>query len=325
MTQHLQHGDVTIPFVLHLEVRDVLDHRVVQVDPSLFHQLHQRRSDEQLRNRCRGVEGIGGHALAGIDIGDAVPLGKDDLLISTIMTDGKNEILLASKEGKAIRFKEKDIRDMGRGAKGVRGIKLGKKDALIGMERVSPDGSLLTITENGFGKRTSFEEYRLQSRGGKGIINVKITAKNGNVIGLKSVKDKIEGSFFIEDAGFFVDQPLNGFPGVYSSYVMNTIGNEGILNLIHDFGSSKAHFSAVIALYYKPLNKIITFEGEVKGRVSETIRGAHGFGFDPIFIPEMLPNSTFAELSMSEKNEVSHRSIALNKLINFLKENPVKE
>jgi len=162
----------------------------------------------------------------------------------------------------------------------------------------------------------------------KDIETVEIQANNIKEVALfklKSVKDKIEGSFFIEDAGFFVDQPLNGFPGVYSSYVMKTIGNEGILNLIHDFSSSKAHFSAIIALYYKPLNKIITFEGEVKGRVSETIRGAHGFGFDPIFIPEMLPNSTFGELSMSEKNKVSHRSIALNKLINFLKENPVKK
>jgi len=137
----------------------------------------------------------------------SISLTKDDLLISAIMTDGKNEILLASKEGKAIRFKEKDIRDMGRGAKGVRGIRLGKKDALIAMEAVSPDGSLLTVTENGFGKRTSFKEYRLQSRGGKGIINVKITSKNGNVVGLKSVKDKDE-IMLITHKGMVVRTPV---------------------------------------------------------------------------------------------------------------------
>ena len=138
---------------------------------------------------------------------------------------------------------------------------------------------------------------------------------------LNSVKDKIKGSYFIEDAGFFVDQPLNGFPGVYSSYVMKTIGNEGILNLINDYKNAKAHFSAVIALYYEPSDETVTFEGHVKGRVSETMRGEHGFGFDPIFIPDKNPTSTFAELPMSEKNKLSHRSEALNKLIDFLKDN----
>jgi XTP/dITP diphosphohydrolase len=138
---------------------------------------------------------------------------------------------------------------------------------------------------------------------------------------LNSVKDRVDGSFFIEDAGFFVDHPLNGFPGVYSSYVMKTIGNEGLLNLISDFGNAKAHFGSVIALYFEPLNKTLIFEGEVKGKVSKTMRGKHGFGFDPIFIPDETPDKTFAELPMSEKNKISHRSKALNKLINFLKEN----
>jgi XTP/dITP diphosphohydrolase len=162
----------------------------------------------------------------------------------------------------------------------------------------------------------------------KDIDTVEIQANNIKDVALfklKSVKEKIEGSFFIEDAGFFVDLPLNGFPGVYSSYVMKTIGNEGILKLIHDINDTKAHFSAFIALYFQPLNRIFTFEGEVKGKLSKTIRGEHGFGFDPIFIPDTLPNSTFAELSTNEKNKVSHRSIALNKLIDFLKENPIKK
>ena len=91
------------------------------------------------------------------------------------------------------------------------------------------------------------------------------------------------------------------------------------------FNNTKAHFSAVIALYYEPLNEIYTFEGEVIGKVSQAIRGNHGFGFDPIFIPDEFPENTFAELTMSEKNSISHRSKALNKLILFLKENPIKK
>jgi len=98
------------------------------------------------------------------------------------------------------------------------------------------------------------------------------TIKNVALFKLNSVKDKINSSFFIEDAGFFVDKPLKGFPGVFSSYVFKTIGNEGILRLIDDFEGSRAHFSAVIALYFKPLDKILIFEGEVKGKVSDTIR-----------------------------------------------------
>ena len=81
---------------------------------------------------------------------------------------------------------------MGRGAKGVRGIRLGKKDVLITMEVVEKEATLLTVTEGGFGKRTDFSEYRVQSRGGKGIINIKTTKKNGLVTGAKSVTDKDE-------------------------------------------------------------------------------------------------------------------------------------
>ncbi len=138
---------------------------------------------------------------------------------------------------------------------------------------------------------------------------------------LDSVKDKIDGSFFIEDAGFFVDDPLKGFPGAFSSYVLKTIGNEGILKLINDYDITNAHFSAIIALYFKPLEEVFLFEGNVKGKVSKTIRGTGGFGFDPIFIPDETPDKTFAELSMEEKNSFSHRGQALKKLISFLKKN----
>lgn len=138
---------------------------------------------------------------------------------------------------------------------------------------------------------------------------------------LNSVKHKIKGSFFVEDAGFFVDIPLEGFPGAYSSYVLKTIGNEGILKLINDFNRSVAHFSAIIAFYFKRIDKILFFEGMVEGKVSKTIRGKGGFGFDPIFIPNITPDKTFAELSTEEKNKISHRGQALGKLLEFLEKN----
>ena len=136
---------------------------------------------------------------------------------------------------------------------------------------------------------------------------------------LKSVKDKLTSSYFVEDAGFFVDIPLNGFPGVYSSYIMKTIGNEGILRLITDFNHSKAHFKTVIALYFKPHDQTYIFEGEVYGRISKKVRGAGGFGFDPIFIPNEIPERTFGELTQIEKNKISHRGKAWKKLIEFIK------
>ncbi len=138
---------------------------------------------------------------------------------------------------------------------------------------------------------------------------------------LNSVKGKLNNSYFIEDAGFFIDIPLKGFPGVYSKFVLNTIGNKGILKLIDNFKNTKAHFETVIALYFQPKNKTLLFEGSVEGKVSETIRGTNGFGFDPIFISNEIPTNTFAELTTEEKNSVSHRGKAWKKLIAFLKEN----
>jgi len=136
---------------------------------------------------------------------------------------------------------------------------------------------------------------------------------------LNSVRNSIDGSFFIEDAGFFIDSPLEGFPGVYSSYVLKTIGNEGILKLIDDFESSKAHFSAIVVFYFKTIDKILFFEGNVEGRISNTIRCKGGFGFDPIFIPNISPDKTFAELSVEEKNKISHRGQAFTRLLDYLK------
>ena len=156
----------------------------------------------------------------------------------------------------------------------------------------------------------------------KDIKTIEIQAKSLRDVAsfkLNSVKNKINASFFIEDAGFFVDVPLGGFPGVYSSYVLKTIGNEGILKLIDDFTESRVHFSAIISLYFKPLDKVLFFDGNITGKISDTIRGEGGFGFDPIFIPDSIPDMTFAEISTHQKNKISHRGQAMKKLISFLK------
>jgi len=156
----------------------------------------------------------------------------------------------------------------------------------------------------------------------KDIKTIEIQAKSLRDVAsfkLNSVKNKINASFFIEDAGFFVDVPLGGFPGVYSSYVLKTIGNEGILKLIDDFTESRVHFSAIISLYFKPLDEVLFFDGNITGKISDTIRGEGGFGFDPIFIPDLIPDKTFAEISTHQKNKISHRGQAMKKLISFLK------
>ncbi len=121
-----------------------------------------------------------------------ITLEKGDELIEVKWTDGQHEILLATQQGKAIRFSEKQVRDMGRGAKGVRGIRLGKKDKVISMAIVREGATVLTVTTEGFAKRTLVDQYRKQSRGGKGVKNVSVTKKNGEAVGLRMVDDKDE-------------------------------------------------------------------------------------------------------------------------------------
>ena len=126
--------------------------------------------------------------------GGIIALGIDsgDELIAACVTDGDREILLGSRKGKAIRFKEQEVRPMGRTARGVRGMTVGKDDEIIGMESIGEGASILTITENGFGKRTNTSEYRIQGRGGMGIITIRTTERNGNVIGMKQVTNDDE-------------------------------------------------------------------------------------------------------------------------------------
>jgi len=132
---------------------------------------------------------------------------KGDELMGVVLTDGKQELLLATKDGKAIRFSENQVRDMGRGAKGVKGVSLSKNDFVIGMEVPQKDDTVLTVTELGFAKRTPVNQYRIQSRGGKGIINIKVTKKNGTAVSLKTVTDKDE-LMVITQNGMFLRCPI---------------------------------------------------------------------------------------------------------------------
>ncbi|MCS6289545.1 MAG: DNA gyrase subunit A [Nitrospira sp.] len=124
----------------------------------------------------------------------ALSLDAGDKLIGVDLTDGQREILLGTKQGITIRFKEEDVRAMGRTAHGVRGITLETGDEVIGMETITPDSTtaILTVTEGGYGKRTPVNEYRVQGRGGKGIISVKTTERNGPAVGFLQVRDEDE-------------------------------------------------------------------------------------------------------------------------------------
>ncbi len=119
----------------------------------------------------------------------AIKLEEDDQLVTAHLTHGSDDILLATKQGKAIRFPEEQIRVTGRNSIGVIGIKLSKDDAVVSMEVIKTDDPVLTITENGYGKRSKLEEYAIQRRGGKGRLISKVTDKTGYIIDALQVNE----------------------------------------------------------------------------------------------------------------------------------------
>ncbi|PLY03511.1 MAG: DNA gyrase subunit A, partial [Desulfuromonas sp.] len=127
----------------------------------------------------------------------ALTIDEGDSLIEARLTDGKRDLLLASRNGKSIRFPETDVRSMGRSARGVRGMTLEGDDEVIGLQSVSDNTALalVTVTENGYGKRTDIAEYRVQSRGGKGIITIKTSERNGRVVAIRMVDDESDLMF----------------------------------------------------------------------------------------------------------------------------------
>ncbi len=139
----------------------------------------------------------------------AITLREDDDLIGVRLTDGNQSIIMGTKQGMSIHFPEQDVRPMGRGATGVKGIHLDDHDVVIDMDVVQEDNSVLIVTSKGYGKRTPVEEYRMQSRGGKGIKTLNVTSKNGPVVGLKVVRED-EDLMVITALGTIIRTSMSG-------------------------------------------------------------------------------------------------------------------
>ncbi len=137
----------------------------------------------------------------------AIGLRDNDELVNVRLTPGILKFVIATKKGVAVKFDEKDVRPMGRGATGVKGITLEKDDEVVGLEVAMEIGDLLTVTEHGYGKRTPITEYRLIRRGGKGVINIQTTDRNGDVVGIKTVMEKDE-IMCISEKGVIIRIPV---------------------------------------------------------------------------------------------------------------------
>jgi len=140
---------------------------------------------------------------------NAINIETGDELIDVQITDGNNDIVLATRLGMSIRFLESDVREMGRATTGVKGIELDKDDALIGMVVIRRDSTLLVVAEKGFGKRSELSDYRVQKRGGKGIITFHNTDKTGVCVALKEVIPEDE-LMMITKGGIIIRVPVEG-------------------------------------------------------------------------------------------------------------------
>lgn len=141
----------------------------------------------------------------------AISIDEGDELVEVQLTMGKQDVFIATRQGMAIRFNEDDVRDMGRTARGVRGIKLQEGDEVIGMDIPAQNTFILTVSENGYGKCTPVDEYRVQSRGGKGTINLKTVEKVGNVSGVLQVIGE-DNVMLISNAGKVIRLRVHEIP-----------------------------------------------------------------------------------------------------------------
>ena len=142
----------------------------------------------------------------------AINLDDDDTLIGAAVTDGKQDILLASNIGKMIRFNEKKVRPMGRTARGVRGMKLPKKDSkVISMMIGEEEKTILCLSENGYGKKSRLEDFTLHNRGGQGVIALKTSERNGLMVSASSVTED-DGIMLISDKGTLIRTAINQIP-----------------------------------------------------------------------------------------------------------------
>jgi DNA gyrase subunit A len=138
----------------------------------------------------------------------AMTILENDALVEAWISDGNQEIIMATKGGQAVRFNEDEVRTTGRGSQGVRGISLAEGDAVIGMVLADDDTDLLTVCELGYGKRTKVSEYRLTHRSGKGVINIKTTERNGGVVAIKAVQESDEVMIISQD-GILIRLPIH--------------------------------------------------------------------------------------------------------------------
>jgi DNA gyrase subunit A len=152
------------------------------------------------------LSAYGNPRAAGIN---AINIESGDALIDVQVTDGSNDVVLATRHGMSVRFHEKDAREMGRATTGVRGIQLEGDDRVIGMVVIRRDATLLVVTEKGLGKRSELSEYRVQHRGGKGIITLKRTDKTGDIVALKEVQPDDE-LMMITRHGVIIRLPVEG-------------------------------------------------------------------------------------------------------------------
>jgi len=146
----------------------------------------------------------------------ALSIQEDDDLVGLRITEGSSDLMLGTRDGWAIRFREEAVRPMGRAARGVRGIRLrDKDDSVIGMAAVPRDvpNTLLTVCERGFGKRTITTDYPTKNRGGKGVITIKTTERNGKVVGLRLVTDD-DDLMLITTSGKLIRMPVDGIPTI---------------------------------------------------------------------------------------------------------------
>ena len=141
----------------------------------------------------------------------AINLDDDDRLIGTAITNGQDEILLASSSGKLIRFHESKVRPMGRTARGVRGMKLKKGESLISLMVADNTKTVLCVSENGYGKKTKLDDFPTHNRGGQGVISIKTSERNGLMVSAKLVEDD-DGIMLISDKGTMIRTNVNQVP-----------------------------------------------------------------------------------------------------------------
>ncbi|MCK9165971.1 MAG: DNA gyrase subunit A [Acholeplasmataceae bacterium] len=165
----------------------------------------------------------------------AITLREDDELYGVKVTDGKRQVILGASNGKAIRFKEDDVRSMGRTAAGVRGMFLDEEDVIVGMTFIADkEEDILVVTEKGYGKRSTASEYRLQNRGGKGVKALNITERNGNLCALRSVAED-EDVIIVSNRGMVIRTEITQIArtrrATQGVRLINLKGNQTVITL----------------------------------------------------------------------------------------------